>query len=186
MVPIMSLWLPILVSSVFVFIASSVIHMFLKYHAKDFASVPDENKLMDAIRGFNIPPGEYLVPRPTSMSDMKSPEYIAKVEKGPGILLTLWPGGRPSMTTNLIQWFVYSIVIGVFAAYVAGRALGPGAHYLSVFRFVGVTAFVCYSLGGWQESIWYKRAFGRSLRNTIDGLIYGCLTAGTFGWFWPD
>ena len=185
MVPIMSLWLPILVSSVIVFLASSVIHMFLGYHSKDFGSVPDENKFMDAIRGFNFAPGEYIVPRPGSRSDMNSPEFKAKVEKGPGILMTLWPGGSQSMTNNLIQWFVYTVIVGVFAAYVAGHALGPGAPYLSVFRFAGFTAFACYTVAGWQESIWYKRSWGRSLRNTIDGLIYGLLTAGTFGWLWP-
>lgn len=185
MVPIMSLWLPILVSAVFVFIASSVIHMFLGYHSKDFASVPDENKFQDAMRGFNLAPGEYLVPRPTSMSDMKTPEYKAKVEKGPGVILTVWPGGQQSMTPSLVQWFVFTVVIGIFAAYVAGRALGPGASYLSVFRFVGVTAFVCYSVASWSETIWYKRSWGRNLRNTFDGLIYGCFTGGTFGWLWP-
>lgn len=89
------------------------------------------------------------------------------------------------MTNNLIQWFVYTVIVGVFAAYVAGRALAPGAPYLSVFRFAGFIAFACYTVAGWQESIWYKRSWGRSLRNTIDGLIYGMLTAGTFGWLWP-
>jgi hypothetical protein len=34
-------------------------------------------------------------------------------------------------------------------------------------------------------SIWYKRAWGTSIRTTIDGLVYGLLTAGVFGWLWP-
>lgn len=89
------------------------------------------------------------------------------------------------MAINLSQWFVYSLVVGVLAAYVAGRALEVGAHYLSVFRFVGVTAFACYVIGGWQESIWFKRPWSVTLKNTIDGLIYALVTAGTFGWLWP-
>ncbi len=185
MVSIMSLWLPILVSSVIVFLASFVLHMVLTYHYKDFAGIPNEDKVMDAIRGFNIPAGEYMFPRAASAKDMKSPEFTAKVEKGPGIIMTIWPGGRPSMTTSLAQWFVYSVVIGVFAAYVAGRALPAGAPYLSVFRFVGFTAFACYAVASWSESIWYKRSWTKTFRNTIDGLIYGLLTAGTFGWLWP-
>ena len=42
-----------------------------------------------------------------------------------------------------------------------------------------------YSLALWQSSIWYGRAWGTNLRLTIDGLVYGMLTAGTFGWLWP-
>jgi hypothetical protein len=90
------------------------------------------------------------------------------------------------MTPYLLQWFVYSIVIGVFAAYVAGRALGPGAQYLAVFRFVGVTAFACYAVGGWSESIWYRRSWVTTFKNTVDGLLFALVTAGTFGWLWPQ
>jgi hypothetical protein len=75
--------------------------------------------------------------------------------------------------------------VTVFAAYVAGRALGPDAHYLAVFRFAGTVAFVGYSLALWQQSIWFKRAWSTTIKSTIDGLLYGLLTAGTFGWLWP-
>ena len=89
------------------------------------------------------------------------------------------------MGGQLGQWFLYSVVVGVFAAYIAGHALGPGAHYLAVFRFVGATAFMCYTVAGWQASIWYKRAWSTTLKNTLDGLVYACFTAGIFGWLWP-
>ncbi len=89
------------------------------------------------------------------------------------------------MSKELVQWFLYSVVIGIFAAYVAGRALPAGAPYLSVFRFVGVTAFCSYTIAGWSESIWYKRPWATTLRNTFDGLVYGLFMAGVFGWLWP-
>jgi hypothetical protein len=54
-----------------------------------------------------------------------------------------------------------------------------------VFRFAGCTAFVGYAVALWQDSIWYKRNWGTTFRNTVDGLLYGCLTAGTLGWLWP-
>jgi hypothetical protein len=76
--------------------------------------------------------------------------------------------------------------VGIFAAYIGGRALGPGASYLSVFRFVGFTAFACYCVAGWQDSIWFKRSWSRTFKNTIDGILYGLITAGTFGWLWPE
>jgi Flp pilus assembly protein TadB len=186
MVSIPSLWLPIVVSAVFVFLVSSLIHMVLGYHSNDFRKLPDEDAAADALRNLNAAPGEYLLPYPTSMKEMKSPEFQERVKRGPRAMLTLWPGGAPSMAGNLVQWFLYSIVIGIFAAYVAGRALGPGAHYLAVFRFAGVTAFACYTIAGWQASIWYKRSWSTTLKNTFDGLVYGLLTGGTFGWLWPE
>ena len=50
MVSILSLWAPILLAAVLVFVGSSVIHMVLKYHAKDFQKAPDEDGVMDALR----------------------------------------------------------------------------------------------------------------------------------------
>ncbi|OGU27801.1 MAG: hypothetical protein A2X66_07460, partial [Ignavibacteria bacterium GWA2_54_16] len=179
MVPILSLWLPILLSAVFVFILSSLVHMVFGHHANDYRKFPDEDAGADALRKLNLPPGQYMYPIASSTKDMSSPEFKAKVEKGPGIILTIWPGARPSMAPNLIQWFIYSVVVGIFAAYVAGRALEAGAHYLAVFRFAGVTAFACYTLAGFHESIWFKRPWSVTIKNTFDGLLYALVTAGT-------
>jgi Flp pilus assembly protein TadB len=186
MVPIMSLWLPILLSAAIVFIASSIIHMVLTYHYKDFKKVPEEAKLMDALRGFNIPPGEYMIPYCENPQVRKSAEFQEKMKKGPGLIMTVWESANPGMGKSLVQWFVYTVIVGIFAAYVAGRALPPGADYLAVFRFAGVTAFACYTIAHWQEHIWFKRSGGRTFRGIIDGLVYGLLTAGTFGWLWPQ
>ncbi len=185
MVSIFALWLPILLSAVFVFIASSIVHMALNYHAKDFNKVPDEDKMMDALRGFNLPAGEYFIPYTTSRQERSSPEFKAKMEKGPSAYLVMWGSGMTGMGSSLVQWFVFTVIVGIFAAYIAGRALGPGAPYLSVFRFAGFTAFACYSVAQWSDAIWFKRGWGRTFRATVDGLIYGMLTAGTFGWLWP-
>jgi hypothetical protein len=73
----------------------------------------------------------------------------------------------------------------VFAAYVAGRALGPGAEYLRVFQLAGVTAFAAYSLALLQQSIWFKKQWSTTLKSMADGLLYGLLTAGVMGWMWP-
>lgn len=185
MVPILSLWLPILLGAVLVFVASSIIHMVLQYHAGDYSKLPSEPQVMDALRGFDIPPGEYVIPYAGSMKELGTPEFIEKCEKGPVAFMTIMPTGKPKMGAQLAMWFVYSVVVGIFAAYVAGRALGPGAEYLSVFRFAGVTAFIGYGLALWQASIWYRRAWSTTLKHTLDALIYGLLTAGAFGWLWP-
>lgn len=185
MTDLMALWLPILLSAVVVFIVSSVVHTVLPWHKGDYPKMANEDKVMDALRPFAIPPGDYMMPRPSSMDEMKSPEFAEKMKKGPVLILTVMPNGPASMSSNLIQWFVYLLVIGIFAAYVTGRALPPGANYLQVFRFSGVTAFLAYSAAIWQMSIWYHRGWGITIKSTIDGLLYALLTAGIFGWLWP-
>jgi len=185
MVPVMSLGVPIVLSAGIVFVASSVIHMVLPYHRNDLRKLPKEDEVMAALRRFNIPPGDYVVPHAGSPAGMKQPEFVEKMKKGPIVFMTLAPGGPPSMGKSLLLWFLYSVVVSVFAAYIAGRAVAPGAHYLEVFRFAGCSAFMAYSLALLQNSIWYKRNWGMTLKTMFDGLVYGLLTAGTFGWLWP-
>ncbi len=185
MVPIVSLWIPILLSSVIVFVISSIIHMLLTYHRTDFGKVPNEDKVMEEMRKFGIPPGDYLIPCAGSPKEMRTPEFVEKMKKGPVVLLTVMKSGPPSMAGNLVLWFIYCVVVGILAAYIAGRALGPGAPYLAVYRFAGCTAFIGYSVALWQNSIWYKRSWKSTLKSTVDGLVYALFTAGTFGWLWP-
>ena len=185
MVALSSLWLPILLSAVLVFVASSIIHMATPWHKGDYLQTPNEDKVMEALRAFAIPPGDYMMPRPADMKDMKSKEFCDKMEKGPVMMFTMMPTGAFSMGKNLVQWFVFSIVVSFFAAYVTAHALAAGAQYLKVFQLAGVTAFIGYSLALWPMSIWYRRSWVTTLKSTIDGLIYGLLTGGAFGWLWP-
>lgn len=185
MTSLASLWLPILLSAVIVFVASSVLHMALPLHRGDYRKIPDEDKFMDALRPLSIPPGDYMVPRPSSMKEMGSPEFTEKMKKGPVMVLTVMPNGKTAIGKYMVLWCIYSAVVSLLAAYVAGRALPVGAPYLHVFRFAGTTAFIGYSVALWQLSIWYRRSWATSIKYTFDGLIYGCLTAGVFGWLWP-
>jgi hypothetical protein len=185
MVSVMSLWLPILLSAVIVFVASSIIHMVLKYHNSDFRRVPSQDAVMEALRPFNLPPGQYMLPHADTQAERTSAEFVEKTNKGPVALMTVLPNGMPGMTTPLIQWFVFCIVVSIFAAYIAGSAVDRGADYLAVFRFAGCTAFVGYALGEIPNSIWYKRPWSVTAKSVVDALIYGLLTGGVFGWLWP-
>jgi hypothetical protein len=180
-----ALWLPILLSAVLVFAASSIIHMFLPWHKNDFPAVPNQDKVIDALRPFAIPPGDYMMPRTASMAQMKSPEFREKLKKGPVMMFTVMPNGWSMMGATFVNWFLYLVAVGLLSAYVGGRALPPGAPYLRVFQLVGAAAFMGYSLALWPISIWYRRAWGTTVKSTIDGLIYALLTAGAFGWLWP-
>jgi len=180
-----ALWLPIVVSAVIVFVVSSILHMVLPWHKSDYPRLANEEKVMDALRALSIPPGDYMMPRPSSREDVRSKEFAARFERGPVVIMTVYPTGPMAMGRPLAMWFVYALVIGVFAAYITGRALPPGANYLQVFRFVGSISFIGYAAALWQFSIWYRRSTLTTIKSTIDGLIYGLLTAGTFGWLWP-
>lgn len=185
MVPLVSLWLPILVSAVLVFIASSLIHMFLNYHANDYGKLPDEDAVGTAMRNTGVDPGHYVIPYASSMKEMGTPEFVEKQKRGPVAMITVRPSGPARMGAQLTWWFVFNVVVSIFAGYVAGRAVGAGADYLSVFRFAGVTAFAAYGLGTWSETIWYGRSLSTTLKNTLDAAIYAVVTAGAFGWLWP-
>lgn len=181
---IAALWLPILVSAVIVFIASSVIHMGPFWHRGDYPALPDQDRVQDALRPFNLRPGEYMLPRAKDMKSMQAPEFVEKLKRGPVAIVTVVPNGPISMSKSLVQWFIYTLVVSVFAAYVAHATLPTDAHYLQVFRVAGTAAFLAYAVGLWQQSIWYSRPWPTTAKYTLDGLIYGMLTGGSFGWLW--
>ena len=185
MVPLTSLWLPILLSVVIVFVASAIMHMALSYHKSDYRKLPDEDRVTDALRSAGPTPGPaYFFPY-FLFKEMKSAPVVEKLKRGPVGLLTVLPSGPPAMGKNLVQWFLYCIVISVFAAYLAGRTLGAGTGFLEVFRVVGTAAFLGYGAAHAQESIWAGRSWIVTFKHIFDSVIYAILTAATFGWLWP-
>ncbi len=131
-------------------------HMVLGYHKTDLRKLPDQQE----------------------------DEVLARMKTGPLVMMTVAPGAPPAMGTSLTLWFVYVLIVSVFSAYIASRAVQSGADYLTVFRFVGTPAFMGYSLALLHESIWYKRSWIRTFKSMFDGLVYALLTAGVFGWLW--
>jgi hypothetical protein len=186
MTVLLTLWLPILLSAVFVFIASSVIHMALHWwHKSDHSKLPGEDKVMEALRPFGLPPGDYMVPNCTNGAEMKTPEFQEKMKQGPVMIMTVMPNGMMNIGQCMALWFLYTAVVSFFAAYVSWHAIPAGASFHRICRFAGVTAFLGYTAALWQMSIWYRRSWTTTIKATIDGLIYAAITAGTFGWLWP-
>ena len=184
MVPLSALWLPIVLSAVIVFVASSIMHMVLPYHRSDYQKLPDEEKLLATLRGAGLKRGLYVFPFGTH-KDMKSPAMAEKYNKGPVGMMTIIPNGPPVMPKFLGQWFGFCLIVGFFVAYLAAHTLAPGTNYLEVFRVVGTAAFLAYGLGHVSDGIWKGQPWSGVIKEVIDGLIYGLLTAGTFGWLWP-
>jgi len=185
MVPLTSLALPIVLSAVVVFLASSVFHMVLPWHRKDFRPLPNEADALEALRKAGVGRGEYMFPHCGRPADMRTPEMMEKLRRGPVGTMTIIPAGPPAMGRSLFLWFLYCLAIGVLTAYVTGLAFDPGAAYRPVFRLSSAVAFMGYTGALWQASIWMGRSWGTTLRSTIDGLVYALLSGGVFGWLWP-
>lgn len=185
MIPLTQLWLPILLSAVFVFIASTIIHMALPIHKGDFGKLPGEEKILAEMRAQGVRPGSYGFPMCESMKDMGSPQMIEKYNLGPVGSMTVIPNGPCNMGKSLVLWFLYSILIGVFVAYVAALGLNRGAAYLPVFRLAGTVAILGYAMGALPDSIWKGQKWSITFKFVFDGVVYGLVTGATFGWLWP-
>jgi hypothetical protein len=184
MVPLSALWLPIVLSAVIVFVASSIMHMVLPYHKSDYQKLPDEDKVLGALRGSSLKPGAYIFPH-CDHKNMKSPEVVEKFKQGPVGMMIIRPSGAPAMGKFLVQWFVYCLLVGFFVAYLTGHTVASGTPYLTVFRVAGTAGFLAYGLGHLSDGIWKGQPWSATLKEVLDGLVYGLLTAGTFGWLWP-
>jgi hypothetical protein len=185
MITLTDLWLPILLSSIAVFVASAVINMLLPYHRSDYRKLPNEAEVMDALRSGNPETGDYVFPHAASPAEMGSEAYVQRRTEGPVGFLSITKSGPVSMGPQLGAWFVLSLVVSIFAAYLASRTLPPGTDYLEVFRVTGTVAVAGYVLSLWQNAIWFGRSWVSTAKFSFDGVVYALITAGMFGWLWP-
>jgi hypothetical protein len=184
MTTLASLWLPILLSAVFVFVVSSLVHMVLQIHKGDYRKLPNEDAALDAVRAWGTPPGQYMFPCAGSMKEWKTPEMQAKFERGPvGTLIVRDAKGCTNMGKALGQWFLFCLVVSVFVAYVTGLARGPGAP--GVFRIATVVALLGYAFSSVTDSIWKGVTWSTTVKFLFDGLLYALATGATFAWLWP-
>jgi hypothetical protein len=178
-----SLWLPIVVAAVAVFVASSLVWMVLPYHRTDWKRVGNEDAFLDAVRAQKLDAGMYMYPGCTP-ADWKTPEGKARFEKGPWGTLVVLPG-KPNMGRSLPRWFVFLLVISACVAYVLGHFVPAGGDGSTVFRFASTMAFVVYAGSAVPGSIWEGKPASFALKGIVDGLIYGLVTGAIFGWLWP-
>jgi len=173
MVTVAQLWLPILLSSVFVFFASSILHMVLKFwHMPDSSGFSNEDEVGAAIRKGSTGAGMYMIPycKPEAMKEQATQD---KFKQGPVGMILLRRPGMMNMGVFLGQWFAFCLIVSVFCA------------YIQVFRVIGTAGFLAYGLGSVPNAIWWGHPWKSQIKHVIDGLVYALLTAGTFGWLWP-
>lgn len=184
MVTLSMLWLPILLSGVIVFVASFLMWMVMPHHKSDWKKMPNEDAGLEGLRAAGVERGQYTFPW-SLPSEMKNPEIQKKLDEGPVGMLVVMPNGPPAMGKSMVLSFAWNLVISLLVAYLAAVTLDPGTHYLGVFRVVGTAAILGYSGSTVMGAIWFGRTWSSILKEVFDGVVYGLLTAGVFGWLWP-
>ena len=182
---VLALWLPILVSTVFVFIASFLLFMVLPHHRTDFDRIEDEERFIAELQGHDLTKGQYVFPHFSSPVDAKDPEFQEKVKSGPVGLLLLGVSQLSPSAGQLISQFIYFAVLNTVVAYIAAQALPAGADYMIVFQLVGATALLGYAGAHFSYAIWYHFRWSFAWKAAVDALIRSLLIAGVFGWLWP-
>lgn len=175
----MSLWMPILLSAVLVWIASFLMHMVFPHHKSEYRQLPDEDKFNGAMEG--VSSGLYMF-QFCSPENMKDPEKVARIQKGPNGILAVWPG-PVNMGQNLIMTLLFYVIVGVFVAYLGKFAGLEGTEYMHRFRVIAAAALACHGLGWMPFLIWFR--FAKFWPNLVDSIVYALITAGTFAWLWP-
>jgi hypothetical protein len=183
MVTLLELWLPILVSAVLVFIASNILWMMLPFwHYRDYGSTDNDAAFVDLTKG--LQPGLYIYPK----ADWKTmtPEQKGEWQSGPSGTLYLKNPARFSFGSALSSYFVYALLGSFCAAYIAEETVARGADFMTVFQIAGATGAIFWAFGtNVSDSIWYGKPWTVAVKHIIDGLIFGLLIGGTFGWLWP-
>jgi hypothetical protein len=183
--PFGSLWLPVTVSAVVVFVLSSVIHMVLKYHRADHKPLPNDDAARAGLGGGTLAPGLYVTPHCPDMKQMAEPAVKAKYEKGPVAIITILPNGMPAMPKYLGLWFGYCLLVSFVAAYVARHTMFPGEDGGHVMQITGAVAFAAYGVGRIVESIWKAQPWANTARELFDAGVYSLATGLTFRLLWP-
>ena len=183
--PIGSLWLPVIVSAVVVFFASSILHMVLKYHRADHQQLPGEDAIREALGKAALAPGVYFTPHCKDHKAVNEPANKAKFEKGPVAIVTVLPNGPPAMGKHLGLWFGLCLLVSFTAAYVARHTLTAQSDGLLVMRITGTVAFAGYVVSSITDSIWHGQPWSNTIRLMVDGIIYSFLTGLVFRLLWP-
>jgi len=181
-----ALLLPALISAVLVFVASSLIHMVVKWHQSEYKTLPNEDEVRAAIRKSSPVPGKYVMPFCKDSKDMASEAMQKKLTEGPNVVMFVRENGAVKLGPFLGKWFAYTIVVSLVAGYVARATVAPGAEYMQVFQVVGAAAWLAYAWAIPADSIWMGKPWSSTFVYMFDGLIYAALTAGAFAWLWPQ
>jgi hypothetical protein len=178
------LWLPILLSAVAVWIASSVVWMALPHHKQDFIRLADEDGFMDSVRKSGIKPGNYLFPDFRDREAMKSEKVSKALEEGPVGHLSVWPT-PVTMGSKLVATFIVYLVVSTLIAYLTRVTIPGAAPFPRVFQVAATAGILAYCFSFIPNALWFGSYKRTVVANFVDGLVYGAITGAIFAWRWP-
>jgi hypothetical protein len=182
MISLTTLWLPIVLSTVAVFIASNILWMALPFwHRRDYGKLPDERPILDALS--NAASGQYIAPF-VNWSKLPKEEREA-MQKRPMALVLVRNPAKFAFPAALSMWIVYLLLITILIAWIPAATLSAGAPYADVFCIVFAATILAHSFGSVSDSIWYGKPWSVTVKEIVDGIIYGLVTAALFAWLWP-
>jgi hypothetical protein len=176
----LSLWLPILLSTVALFFTSFLSWMVFRLHEKDWVKIDGEDRLIDTVREMNIPEGGYMFPGADSAKEMNSPEYQEKYKAGPRGIFQVLP--EANMGKNLALTMLFFLVCNATFAYLASFALDSSSDFITIFRFVATIALLTFCASMLQHAIWFKN---RVVGHVIESIAYALIAGLIFAVLWP-
>lgn len=183
---LLSLWLPIILSAVVVFVISSLIHMVIKWHGPDYRGFSNEDAVRAAINAGKPTPGRYVIPWCRDMKEMGTDAMLQKYRDGPIGQIVLAPNGVPGIGKSLGLWFLFSLAVAVIGALLATQLFGlDPARGRAAAKLVGAVSFLAYGFGTITESIWASRPWTSSAKYLLDAALYAVGSGLVFGWLWP-
>ena len=186
MLSILSLWLPVLLSAVGVFIASSLIHMVLQWHAREYRRFPNEAEMRAVVGRAQLAPGQYTMPFCPTGKELPREEMHQQFREGPVATLIVRANGLPNMGVALGQWFALTLVVALLSASLAAMVLGAGTDGHKVFHFFAVLTFMVYATGSAINAIWMGKLWSAVAVDLLDSLLYALITGAVFAWLWPQ
>lgn len=140
-----------------VFVWSALSHMALPLGTAGIRSIPNEERVAQAIRGTITEGGLYFFPGFDASHAMTAEEqrtWTERYRRGPSGILVVQPGGRDPMST---QQLVVELIADIFAAGVAAFVLGGlGGSFVaraSAVGLLGVFEWLDINVSYWN---WYK------------------------------
>lgn len=179
---LIDLWLPILLSTIALFFASTIAWTVLPHHFGDFKQLPDEDSFTGVLRNMELPPGNYMFPYCQTKSEQGSPEYAEKYTNGPRGTLNVWE--MPNMGINLGLTVLFFLVTTTVIAYVTHVACPPAAdsQFMKVLRIAGTIGILVHASSGILNAIWFRKRMSMIF---LDGIAYGLIIGLIFAWLWP-
>ncbi|GAA4354171.1 hypothetical protein [Kangiella marina] len=185
-VSIIELWLPILLSGLFAWIASALIHMVIKYHNTDYKKLNDEDGISNAIEQSGDKPGFYTLPHCADFNEMNDPAVQARFKKGPIAIVTVMNNGLPPMGKLLIQQFLFFVIGSLLVAVIGCLTLSKSAVAVDIFQVLFVAGFMCFGWASIPYSIWFGHPWLVTVKYLVDAVIYSAVIAATYTWLWPS